>query len=275
MPLEFTAQPLFTRGTKTPCVARTTLQTNDLLQAFNLSEQTKKGIGDVSFNVMTRLIALEDVRERVRNQVDAAKKSILESGVQTQSGDRFAQLPAVMNLQQETESFLLNAKLALRDIAKLFDPFYGKLFSHDYRKIRRWAAQEFGEEDQLTKLLDTDCPWIDRVVKMRNVVEHPDNNPDAPLTIHNFRILNGAPPWKVVEPVWFMKDRTAAAIADDMDTIANNLLTLYEDLLIDCLLRRQGDGPFCIVEIPEADRDPDCPYRLTVGIKPEWSRGLP
>jgi hypothetical protein len=60
-----------------------------------------------------------------------------------------------------------------------------------------------------------------------------------------------------------------------MDIIANNLLTLYEDLLIDCLLRRQGDGPFCIVEIPDADRDPTCPYRLTVAIKAEWSAGLP
>ena len=275
MALEFTAQPLFTRGTKTPCVARTTLQTGVLVRAFNLLEQNEKDTVEVSFKVMTRLIALEDVRERVRNQVDAAKKSILESGVRTQSEDRFAQLPAVMNLQQEAESFLLNAKLALRDIAKLFGPFYGKSFSHDYRKIHRWAAQEFGKDDQLTKLLASDCPWIDRVVKMRNVVEHPDNNPDAPLTIHNFRILNDAPPWNVAEPAWFMKDQAAAAIADEMDTVADNLLTLYEDLLIDCLLRRQGDGPFHVVEVPEADRDPDCPYRLVLGIKPEWSRGLP
>jgi hypothetical protein len=49
-----------------------------------------------------------------------------------------------------------------------------------------------------------------------------------------------------------------------MNTFAENLLTFYEDLVVDGLLRRKGDLPLGIVEIPEVDRKIEFPMRLRV-----------
>ena len=56
-------------------------------------------------------------------------------------------------------------------------------------------------------------------------------------------------------------------LVEDMGTIIDNILTLYEDVLTDGILRIAANSPFTIVEIPEADRDPEMPIRLVPALK--------
>ena len=60
--------------------------------------------------------------------------------------------------------------------------------------------------------------------------------------------------------------REATLILQDMEWIANNLLTFFEDILVDGLLRH-SQFPLTITEIPEAERDPGCPVRLRATIE--------
>lgn len=266
MSLEFVAQPMFDRGTNSPCVARTVLQTQGLIQAFPLSDTSRQQVLEVAYNVMRRLIAIEAIRERIVGQVAEGKARILREGLDTQSAGRFATLPVVINIEQEVESFLHNAKLALRDIAGLFEPLYGSpAFDHKYQKIRKWAEATLGSEDPFVQVLESDGGWIDRIINMRNAIEHP-TDPHAPLSVRNFQVLNKTPPWEVAEPTWFLKGEHPTAIAADLDAIADNLLTLFEDILTDGLLRLGPAGPFTIVEIPAANREPKCPMRLSVAL---------
>lgn len=231
------------------------------------SEEMKNAIIEVGFRVMKRLIVLEDVRGRISKQIDSAKTAIAKDGVQLQAGGQIADVPAVVDLDQDAERFLYEAKLALRDIAGLFLPLHGKEFNHKYQKVRAWAATTFGTDDAFVKALCVDAPWIERVINMRNAVEHPAD-PHAPLTIRNFILRGAGPPWVVDEPSWSMKGEQPSFLLQDMSWIANNLLTFFEDILIDGL-HRQSQFPLTIVEIPEAERDPACPIRLraTIPIK--------
>jgi hypothetical protein len=264
-PIKFVIQPMFSRGTSTPCVARTTVQTQQLLGMVPFDQKTKDAIFEVGFRVMKRLIVLEDIREQLGAQVGAATESIAKNGIPLQAGGQAADVPAVVDLDQDAERFLYDAKLALRDIAGLFLPLHGKEFNHKYQQVRAWAESTFGVEDQLVKALHADAAWIERVINMRNAIEHP-TDPHAPLTIRNFTLRSAGPPWKVDPPSWFMNGDTPTWMLQDMEWIATNLLTFFEDILIDGM-HRHSMFPLTISEIPETERDAACPIRLRATIE--------
>jgi hypothetical protein len=110
---------------------------------------------------------------------------------------------------------------------------------------------------------------------MRNVVEHPDD-PHAPLAVKDFTLGTREPPFAVVQPIWYLRDQPPSAIANDMRVLADNLLTFYEDILVDALKRTYPRMPVAIAEIPEERRDPECPVRLAFVLTtpfPEPERG--
>ena len=264
-PIEFVAQPLFSRGTSTPCIARTLPQTQELIGAFPIDASRRVEIVEVSANVMSRLAACEDVAERVISQVAAGMESIEREGLLVQAGGRATTLPSVLNLASEAEQFLYSAKLALRDIGGLFAAFYDQPFGHRYHKAQQWATDTFGADDGLSRLLAEDSAWINQLLDMRNEVEHP-KPPHGPLIIKNFELVGQRDTLQVLQPVWHLRTAPAAYIATDMRVLADNLLTFFEDLLTDGLIRSAPGAPFSIREIPLADRNPEFPIRLRVEL---------
>jgi len=262
--VQFVFQPYLSRGSSTPCIARTMLQTTELVQAFPISEDTRKALAGVSHSVMLKLVACLDSSEPVLQQVAQGKAQLDSGEMPVSTGGAALQLPAVLDLRARVEGFLYNCKLALREIAGLFEPFYGQRFDHRYQRITVWAAEAFGADDPLVRLLAEDAPWIERVIGMRNAVDHPGSS-DGTLVVENFRIIDSVPP-VISEPSWHRDAEAPVPIADDIEAIQHNLLTLYEDILVDLLLRTAPNVPFSIYEIPEAERDPAKPIRLRVGL---------
>lgn len=263
MGTQFVFQPYLSRGSATPCVARTIPQTSALVAAFPLSEQKRQAAIRISHEVMLRLITCLDQAEPIQAQVRSAQEALRDAGVKFNPAGTAAQLPAVLDLRQRVESFLYAAKGALRDIGGLFEPLFGKVFDHRFHKIREWLEATYGPGDHLLAVLASDSAWIERVIAMRNAVDHPG----TPSTLHvdNFRLLAATPP-QVAEPMWRLDDGPSTPIAGDMMIVTDNLLTLFEDVLTDGLLRLQPNGPFVIYEVPEAERDPAMPIRLRVGL---------
>lgn len=169
-----------------------------------------------------------------------------------------------MWILDSVEQFLYAAKGALREIGALFAPFYGKTFDHKFHKIREWLEATYGSDDQLLATLKTDAYWIEQILNMRNAVDHPGT--PSVLNIDNFKLVALRPTPEVDEPRWRLDDSDASPIAHDMPVLIDNLLTLFEDVLVDCLLRVQPDGPLVIYEVPEDQRDPNMPIRLRVGL---------
>ena len=219
----------------------------------------------VSFQVMQRLCACDEVRERVVGQVEAGKKAVSE-GLVLQAGGRAVVLPSVTNLHDEAERYLTAAKLALSSIARLFLPLYGQAFDHRFHKIKKWLKESRGGNDPLLELLVKDDVWIKKLLDLRNVIEHPDD-PLAPLTVKNFSLVDTDQGQGVAPPIWFLNGSPVAEVAVEMNVFSHNLLTLFEDILI-MGLEANCRTPLCIVEIPESERRSECPvrFRLAMGF---------
>ena len=261
--MPFVFQPHLSRGSATPCVARTMIQTGDLVNAFLLDEAKKQAILGVSHDVMLKLSACLDDAEPIIKAVEEGKATIAD-GVRANPGGTAMELPGVRDLRTRVEGFLYNVKGALREIARVFGPFYGQNFNHKFQKIRQWAESTYGADDALTKSLNADAAWIERVIGMRNAVDHPGSG-DGTLFVEDFKVVR-VNPLGVTEPSWWRDAESASPIADEMSVIMDNLLTLFEEFVVDGLMRLFPDGPLVIYEVPEAERDPKMPVRFRVGL---------
>jgi hypothetical protein len=260
---QFTVTQVSNYGTSTPAVARTVLQTRDLIQAFPLSEEKRLAILDVSLAVQRRLLACQEIADGITREVDEGKARA-QAGLRTQAQGRVVEIPSVLDLQPRAESFLYQAKLALRDIAGLFKLLVGQHFDENYKQFIEWAEREWGADDHIVKMLQQDRQlWLTRVLDMRNGVEHPTHRA-GPLVIRNFTLDQTDPVPALAEPTWGQGEHPFASIVSNMEVICHNLLTLYEDLLSGLLLKLENRGPIDIAEIPEAERDPTMPKRLRV-----------
>jgi hypothetical protein len=239
------------------------IQTCNLLDPFQMEQTRRDAIMRIANAVMLRLVACYDRAEPVIKQVTDGKRRIEEKGVEIQAAGMVAVLPSVIDLQANVEGFLYSAKQALRELAGLFEPFYQQRFDHRFQRIRKWAEERFGKDDRLVRLLEADRDWIERLVSDRNAVEHPGGG-DGTLIIQNFRVASASPPVAIVEPTWQKDPRPPSPIADDMETVMHNLLTLFEDLLCDSLLRLPSPIPLAVYEIPEVERDPQVPIRFKI-----------
>ena len=264
--MQFSVQKYLNRGTATPCVARTAIQTQQLVSGFPLNESQKKELTNTSGEVMNHLVACLDAAESIVESIRQLADEFRESGGH-KVGAKAIQIPGVPGLRKSVESFLYHAKLALRDTGALMNPFHGQSFGHRYDRLKTWAKDSLGTQTELVELLEREEGWVDEVIRMRNTVEHP-NPPEEVLTVTDFT-LTGPPDGisALEEPSIQLGSEAARPVVEFLITTQDHLLNFYEALLCTLLLPLgQGMG-IEIHEIPEAERDPKNPVRFRPTIK--------
>jgi hypothetical protein len=254
-------------GTANSIVARLSLQTSELLQCCRMPQKQKKELfGSMFSHVQPKVMACFSIKERLSKEIRAHQKKIDETGLELQAQGRAYTLPSILDLRLHAETFLYNAKSALRDFTAVFLVLFSKDFGKKahYHKVHEWAEQHFGSADPLTKMLDHDqATWIARIVKMRNAVEHPDDHSGV-LHVENFTVTQRGNTAFVTEPMWYLDSETKGPIAAEMDVFVTNLLTFCEETVVLCLEEFNSGFPIAFAEIPEAERDPACPMRFRV-----------
>ena len=238
------------------------LQTRELAQAFLLDEETYRALMDLSHEVMRHLIGCLDIGERIRAEVKEGRRRIDAGDVKIQAGGQVAELPSLGAPHKDVEMFLYNAELALRDTGGLFEVLLGHKFDHKFHQVRAWVAKEFGLDSPLTKLLNDDADWIERILGLRNAVEHPRTA--GRLHVRDFHLATEDGRKVVAPPVWWIDGGEPASIAEAMEAIEHNLLTFYEELLGLLLEIRPHPLAPVICEIPDEERDPAMPMRYRV-----------
>ncbi len=252
-------------GTSNPIVARLSLQTKELLPLYKISKKQKEEIFGVMFsNIQPKLMNCFRIKEQLTKEIREHQKKIDESGIEFQAHGRAYTLPAILDLQLHAETFLYNGKSALRDLTDIFMILFSKDFRKEARfdKVLKWAKKEFGDSDPFTKMLKDDVgTWIEKMVRMRNAVEHPGGHSGI-LHIDNFTSFEEGEKVMVVEPTWYRNDEEKIPIAKSMEVMVSDLLTFCEETLVLCLEKFKEGVPIAIAEIPEKDRNPDCPIRF-------------
>jgi hypothetical protein len=256
--LGFVIKKVSDYGSSNPIVARTSLQVINLLQAFSISQPNKERIFKIYFTmVQPKLIRCMEITNRIYAEINEIDAKLREHGLITQSGGRVLELPHVAQLQEDVETYLYNAKSALRDIALVLEPFFGKSFDHSrYQEISKWALDNFGEGEPLPALLATDQEWIKDVVKRRNAVEHPGGY-SGYLHVENYQVasIEGIEEHHIIQPTWRLNDDKPTLLLPDLSVTLSNILEFAEDLLVACLKNYGSRFPIVFYEIPEEERN--------------------
>lgn len=256
-------------GTSNPIVARTSVQVINLLQPFSIAKEVKERIFEIYFaKVQPRLIRCMETAQKISSEIEKIDSELRENGPKTQSNGRVLELPHITQLEEDVETYLYNAKSVLRDLALLFDPFFGKTFDHSrYQEILAWAQKEFGENAPLPMLLAGDQIWIKDTVNRRNAVEHPGGY-SGHLHTNNYQVIDGdkGGSQKIIPPTWHLNDDEPSFLLPDLATTLGNLLEFSEDLLVACLKQHGSKFPIVFYEIPEDEREETAPVRLRATI---------
>ena len=265
----FQLQLLSNHGSSTPAVARTLPQGCDLLEFFNCTEAQKDECKTMLFEVSRHLVRCVEVCDRVKIEVENSASKIAKDGLSTQSHGQVVNLPSIPDLTSQAETFLQSAKLAIRETARLTEPFFNEKRDHKYHKFASWAEAKFGTDDLMSRTARAWEPWVNDVVTMRNAVDHPNDGPRGRLIVKNFRLDSESATPTVLEPVWSLTGEEEGKILEQMQNIIEGIICIGEDVLIALFHKYRGQFPLAIYEIPEPERNPAMPKRFRIGLANE------
>jgi hypothetical protein len=265
--LAFVFKKISDYGTSNPIVARTSIQIRELMQPYGLGEEKEAVIFGTFFTeVRPRLIRCMEISNRIFDEVENIIGEINKNGLQMQSQGNVVHLPHVTQLTEDVETFLYNSKSALRDVAKIFFPLFGKEFDHcKYNEISDWTKVTFGEASPLYRLIVANQGWIKDVVCRRNAVEHPGGY-SGHLYIYNFELDDNDPTKSLMPPRWHRNKDAKTLLHNDLPVMLENILRFSEDLLAVSLIQVGSKFPMVIYEVPEEERSPEMPIRLKVTV---------
>lgn len=220
----------------------------------------------VLFELQRHLVKCVEIRNDLAREISTGRDQFTADKLKSQSRSSTLGLPGVGDLQSKAETFLQSSKLALAETGNLTKPFYDVAHGHKYQKFSAWADTRFGVADDFTVLVKSWEPFVNRVVQMRNAVDHPLTEPGAPLRTANFDITSGDGAPELVDPTWSLTGEVPRPMLPDFDTIIDKTIVLGENVLIRLFYKLRGSPLVEIQEIPMEERDPSNPRRLTVRL---------
>lgn len=265
--MAFEVKKISNYGTQHPVVARLKVQTHELLQWADLSKDKQAAVMAVYFELADRLLKCHEVHGRLT----AAFKTTMEE-FRPSADPRIKNVPHLIGLKGEVETFLYEAKNYLRALLGVIEIFFDASFDeasalYDPKgkgtsDLVAWATKTFGASDHFTTMLVSEQEWVGELIRKRNAVEHPGGK-SGTLHIENF---TPSPDGRFILPRWHRDANELFGLFPDLETYLENLLTLGEDMLVSCVHHKTRHQIIQFVEIPVVDRRPECPVRLTVQI---------
>jgi hypothetical protein len=263
-------------GTTNPIVARLNVQTLQIMNQCNASEDIQAKVNDLYINsLQKKLLRCWEIEDRFKKEFAAA----IDKYKPPAAANALVEVPQIARLDEECHNFLYEAKNFIRDLLRVVNHLYGTTFEEasEFSRAKKgsqslveFAEKTFGADDGKTKMLKEAVLWVEELISMRNAVEHPDGF-SGKLLIANFTL--GADR-KIVEPGWHReKDSKAAgepsSIRADMQTYIHILLTLGEDVFVSWASDHlQVPDLMRVALIPEDRRNPLCPIKWTVKASP-------
>jgi hypothetical protein len=279
--MAFQIRKISNHGAGHPVVARLAMQTAELVKFAKISEAQRGEVMELYFHVLQpRLLKCHDLFERMKAARDEAVK-VLEN---QQPDNRVREVPHVIGLKEEAETYLYEAKNFLRDTLNVLHIFFGDDFPkklieassyYDAKNGQKsalvlWGEKYFGPDDKFTQGFVTEQSWIEDIIRLRNAIEHPGGS-SGTMKIYNVEVGEGG----LHPPTWERDNRARTDIYKDIETGLDNMLTLAEDLLIGCIVHRPMFSEIVFAQLPPEKRNPEAPQRIIVQLSEKLRATLP
>jgi hypothetical protein len=250
-----------TKGSRSPIIARTILQAEDFSK-FLSGQEPQRQMQDIAWEVMLSLLSIERLVTGIRASIDAKCAEILPKYSNYAEGSSPPPPPIVQDLEIDFRSVVLLANHTLNSISELFTAVFEiNIKRGAFDRIAKWATKTFGEDDPLAQMLRADEKWINIWGEIRNALEHPKE--DYYVRVNNFSLLANR---QIQLPTWQLKHQhfdlfRPQALIDTVESLQNNILGLFENLLVSLTERAADLSRFCLIDKDEQDRDPNRPKR--------------
>lgn len=263
----FTLHTISEYGSSNYIVARTSVQISQLLQPISFEKEKKEKIYKLFLTkIQPRLIRCFEISNKIVDDLEKIDSDLKENGIKTQSAGRVVEVPHVVQLNENVETYLYNAKSVLRDLAGMFEIFFNKKFDHSrYNDILKWAKNYFTKDHPISNFIEANQSWLKDIVQRRNAVEHPGGY-SGHLHIKNIEFVADKENPHFDPPTWFLNDNTPSSISSDLQGILRNLLEFTEILSVLILQTIESQVPLKFYEIPEEERKKEVPVRFGVKI---------
>ena len=274
-------QTIYNIGTKNSFVARTIIQSNEILNSLILRDGLdKQQILNHIWVCSKMLFSCEDSFHNIFSQTNKLMYKCEEIITKHKEKSFIPQLPQIEGLEQHVVSFLGHTKRFLEASHKLFCIFYGSPdFEANFKSYRDWMKKNKPECKELITVLEQDKKWIQMLAWYRNALDANHSQPKFRVKIENFKLHKGN---KFSNPSWrydFRAKRdgalqkTASDIITDMDIHLNNLLTFFEETFLLCIKDNwKKRFKFELFRYPEEKIDKKCPSLYSVSLNWEHSK---
>lgn len=280
--MPFVIKQITEHGTRNPIVARLGLQTMDILKHTSVAQEERDAVGAIYLDTLQpKLLRCWEIKEHFR----AAFDEKLAEYAPPQGPKHPIHVPQIPRLEQECHNFLYEGKNFVRGVLQVYNELYGTAFEEASELSRsksgrptlvQHATDAFGANDPRTAFIRDSSDKLIDVVWMRNAVEH-DGGYSGSLIIENFELSASH---CLRQPSWRREKNGLiefgpSSIKADFERGVHNMLIFAEDMLASW-----ADGNLVhphmlsLQEIPEEARDPVCPVRYTVSVRPDVLAGL-
>lgn len=245
--IKHNVQHILPYGSDNEFVGRTFQQASILLERHTLNDNIDHNKG-----ISISLGFLKEITE-----LDKLKNEYIKEEENINSNISNPPIPALPNLEQKVKGFISNTDHAIRSIMELTQLFYPDIKNKGWEEqLLKIIESSFGDKDPFTIFINTFKEFTEKIRKIRNTIEHPDN--ENILSIENYR-LTSENILDVPSISFRGKEYTLPKmrITTFMESTTSNLLTIFELLMVYlCNLHAEpfADEKMVVVSVPKNRR---------------------
>ena len=258
-------QKVLSIGSSSILVGKTLLTAKELFNPTFLPQKFDKDAGlNFALAALKDLAAMNEIAERLEQaQANAEVQDY-------RTRDRSVLLPSAGNVASELKTFAQKADHVLQSLLGIIKLFYGaEIGKRWFESVAEMAVQQYGANDEFTKLLQEALPVLKFIRNMRNCVEHKKPGQDAIATDFTLSpTLELVPPTvEIIHPETSQPRMQASAFMRD---VTDQLADIFEIML--AFLCGKNAQPFAgftigvIVLPPEQRRTPQVRYSYGTNI---------
>lgn len=242
-------------GSSNQIVARTLLQTNEMLKSANIKNiDSKKSVLNIVNEIKDALLECDTLYTELREELDIWEQKLNKAQSLAQIT---SSMPQVDRLEKRCGAFLISMTHAIRSISSI--PFFFGITNSKGKNFDCLLSKLGAEHIEFKKFLYEYRDEIKLLTTLRNKHEHSDARDNLHTVINNITLT---PDISVSFPTWHLSNEKPRFILQDMHKIIGFLLQMAESVFChSIMLSVNRNLPYFIEKI-----DPDKPIVLKLRL---------